>query len=293
MNRFNRIKEYIIDLIKTLQDKYRVVLYNDSTFAEVTQLKLTGMNLFAFVGFAIIVVIGLSFLLFSYTPMKYLIPYDPNVELQQALYNNMLKLDSIETAIETRDMYLENQIRIFMGGVPIDENSDSTKAAKVDPRAFEVSDVERQFRAEIEREERSNLVVLESRENEKDIRKLHFIAPITNGVITNHFNFKDRHIAVDIVSTPDAGILSVLDGTVIEATWTLETGYIIQIQHFNDLISIYKHNSTLLKEVGEKVKAGETIAIIGNTGELTTGPHLHFELWHKGTPLNPEDYIQF
>lgn len=287
------IKAFFNDIGKSLQDKYRLVLYNDSSFAEVVKLRLTRINIFAYLGFFVILIIGLSYLLFSFTPLKYLIPYDPNEELQRDLYLNMEKLDSIEQQIAQRDQYLQNQISIYMGRVPADTKPDTSTQKKVEEEAFEISEAEMEFRQKIEREERHSLAIVDNRDEEQDVSSLHFVPPVTNGMITNRFNMKEKHIAVDIVAEPDAPILSVLEGTVFEATWTLQTGYVIQVQHKNDLISIYKHNSSLLKEVGQKVDAGENIAIIGNTGELTTGPHLHFELWHKGTPLNPEDYIRF
>jgi murein DD-endopeptidase MepM/ murein hydrolase activator NlpD len=112
-------------------------------------------------------------------------------------------------------------------------------------------------------------------------------------VITNSFNPASEHFGIDLVSEPNARISAVMDGTVIFSEWTIQTGYVLFIQHDADLISAYKHNSELLKSKGDRVKAGEAVAIIGNTGELSTGPHLHFELWHNGTPLNPELYIDF
>ena len=103
----------------------------------------------------------------------------------------------------------------------------------------------------------------------------------------------EEHYGVDVVAEQDAGVKSTLRGKVIFASWTAETGNVVVVQHHNELISIYKHNSVLLKKIGDIVKAGEVIAIVGNSGNFTTGPHLHFELWHKGTPVNPEDYISF
>ena len=120
-----------------------------------------------------------------------------------------------------------------------------------------------------------------------------FFTPIT-GIITNHFNLEEGHYGVDIVAESNQTIKAVLEGTVIFAEWTLETGYVIEIQHGNNIISVYKHNAELLKDIGTVVRAGETISIIGNSGELyTSGPHLHFELWHNGKPIDPEKYIIF
>jgi len=124
------------------------------------------------------------------------------------------------------------------------------------------------------------------------LSQIHFFVPV-NGVISNHFNSITDHFGIDLVSGPNSRISAVLNGTVIFSGWTLETGYVIYIQHEADLISAYKHNAELLKNTGDLVNAGEAIAIIGNSGELTTGPHLHFELWHNGTALNPEQYIDF
>jgi murein DD-endopeptidase MepM/ murein hydrolase activator NlpD len=114
-----------------------------------------------------------------------------------------------------------------------------------------------------------------------------------NGIVTNSFKGSENHFGTDIVAGPNEVVKATLDGTIILSTWTIETGNVVQIQHDNDLISVYKHNAEILKNMGKRVKAGEPIAIIGNSGELTTGPHLHFELWYKGKPVNPEEYITF
>ena len=124
------------------------------------------------------------------------------------------------------------------------------------------------------------------------ISQIHFFPPV-KGLVTNSFNSLADHYGTDIVAASNEVVKATLEGTVIMATWTLETGWVIQIQHKNNLISIYKHNAELLKRVGDFVEVGEAIAIIGNSGELTTGPHLHFELWYLGIPLDPEDYISF
>src|SRR5204863_7330192 len=118
----------------------------------------------------------------------------------------------------------------------------------------------------------------------------YFFTPL-NGAITEEFNAKQKHYGVDIVGRPNEAIKSTLDGTVVYAGFTAETGYVIAVQHSNNIFSIYKHNSALLKSIGDYVKAGEVIAIIGNSGELSTGPHLHFELWYNGNPVNPKDYM--
>ena len=125
-----------------------------------------------------------------------------------------------------------------------------------------------------------------------NLGEIHFYTPV-KGIVTSSFDASKNHFGTDIVANPNQVVFACLDGTVISSTWSSEYGYVIQIQHEGNLISAYKHNSELLKKAGTVVKAGESIAIIGNSGELTTGPHLHFELWYAGKALNPEDYINF
>jgi murein DD-endopeptidase MepM/ murein hydrolase activator NlpD len=148
------------------------------------------------------------------------------------------------------------------------------------------------LRVQIEAEGLYNLSVVDTKNDKDNLTRLHFFPPL-KGVVTNPFNAKSGHLGIDVVAPPNEVIVAIADGTVTLSSWTLETGYVIQIQHQNNLISAYKHNSKLLKQSGAQVKAGEAIAIIGNSGELTTGPHLHFEMWHNGTPINPEQYIVF
>jgi len=119
-----------------------------------------------------------------------------------------------------------------------------------------------------------------------------FVAPL-KGIITNEFNFNEKHYGIDVVANTDEVIKALCDGTVVFADWSIEGGYTIGIQHDKNLVSVYKHNAELLHHEGDIVKAGEPIAIIGNGGTTSTGPHLHFELWYKGVPLNPADYISF
>ncbi|NPA45402.1 MAG: M23 family metallopeptidase, partial [Chlorobi bacterium] len=155
---------------------------------------------------------------------------------------------------------------------------------------FETTDLDSIIRAELEA---NNLAVIEQNEKIKEtLNNLHFIVPL-KGIVSDEFDVKKSHFGIDIVPGKNQTVFATLSGTVILSTWSVETGYVIGIQHNWDLISFYKHNSVLLKKVGDRVKSGESIAIVGNSGEETTGPHLHFELWHKGTPTNPRDYITF
>jgi murein DD-endopeptidase MepM/ murein hydrolase activator NlpD len=180
---------------------------------------------------------------------------------------------------------------LFLGEVPAEESSVSEtgiKGHEVEFRSFNADSV---FQDKL-LEERLGLSITKNSKRLPSIENIHFFTPL-RGMITNKFNTKTDHLAIDIVGTVNARISNVLDGTVIFAGWTMDTGHSIYIQHESNIISAYKHNAELLKSVGDRVKAGEVIAIMGNSGELTTGPHLHFELWHNGTALDPETYIDF
>ena len=148
------------------------------------------------------------------------------------------------------------------------------------------------LRLEIESQDQFNLASGISNTISSSISSFYFFTPL-KGAITTKFNTTQKHFGIDIVAGPNEVIKNVLEGTVVIANWTSETGYVIGVQHSNNLFTLYKHNSALLKGVGDYVKAGEVIAIIGNTGEYSTGPHLHFELWYNGSPVNPLDYINF
>ena len=149
-----------------------------------------------------------------------------------------------------------------------------------------------QFRADFEGSELSEITALPivTSTNSYELRDIYLFNPL-DGIVTNGFNPKEDHFGIDIVSKENEPVLSVADGVVVMSSWTLDGGYVIAVQHVGSLISVYKHNSELFKNVGNFVAAGEVIATIGNTGELTSGPHLHLELWHNGNPVNPQEYI--
>jgi murein DD-endopeptidase MepM/ murein hydrolase activator NlpD len=196
--------------------------------------------------------------------------------------------------ISRKDFYLENIRMILRGEVPdqtdYSNNNDSFSSSTTQDITFERSEEDSLFRKQVESEEKFNLSVQQSRN--VSFENTFFFSPI-KGMISNPFGSSQGHYGVDIVSAIGARVSAVMEGVVTFSGWTVETGYVIQVQHPNNLITIYKHNERLLKQVGEVVKAGEAIACVGNSGELTTGPHLHFELWYNGTPLNPQEYITF
>jgi murein DD-endopeptidase MepM/ murein hydrolase activator NlpD len=208
-----------------------------------------------------------------------------------------MKSDSLERVLRVNTFYLQNIRRVINGELPAGNITDTAagmNAAGYDSINLDkISSSEKELRKEVEQDERFSVGTLTHLTAGKStIRGFHFFPPV-KGYITESFNAAEQHYGLDIVAPENEPIKSTLDGIVIFANWTAETGYVMAVQHSNNLISLYKHNSVLLKEEGNYVKAGEVIAIIGNTGELTSGPHLHFELWYNGLPLNPEDYLVF
>jgi murein DD-endopeptidase MepM/ murein hydrolase activator NlpD len=200
----------------------------------------------------------------------------------------------LDYRLKARDkFYLDNIKHILSGQDPVSLVQDVDSVVRPEDISFSKSAYDSVLRKEIEAQEQFALSVNNNKTKNKGIEYLHFFSPLSKGIINNEFDPSTKHFGVDIVSELNEGVKSTLDGTVILATWTLNTGNVIEIQHSNNLISVYKHNAVLLKQEGDKVKAGEVIAIIGNSGEQTTGPHLHFELWSNGTPVNPKDYIVF
>jgi len=279
-------------LFRKLTHKYRMVLLNEDTFEEVGNLRLTRLNLIALVGIILILLVTITYILIAFTSIRELIPGYPDASMRQHIRTNAMKLDSLEYEQSIRDQYFDNLNRIISGDQPELYMNDTSLMA--DPRDinFVRSTNDSLLRQQVEAEEQFRLSVLDDAQDKKQIHDLYFFTPV-NGIITASFNPADDHFGVDLVAEPNAVVKAALDGTVTMSNWTLETGYVIQIQHDYEIITVYKHNATLFKTVGEKVAAGDAIAIVGNSGELTTGPHLHFELWHDRVPLDPVEYIVF
>jgi murein DD-endopeptidase MepM/ murein hydrolase activator NlpD len=275
-----------------LKDKYRLGIYNDTTYEQVFHFRLKGREVLVVIVISIFLLVCLNTFFIAFTPLREFIPGYPNKETRKIMQNNVLKIDSLENELIEWTYYWNNSIRVLSGNSTqiVQNPPDSNVVNKpfVDIRSKQDS----LFRDRIEREERfdfnDNFPVKKS----KNISELHLMTPL-KGKITSKFNAGENHIGVDIVSSPNDVVVATLDGSVIMAEWTLETGNSILIQHSDNIISVYKHNAKLLKKQGSKVKAGDAIAIMGNSGELTYGPHLHFELWLNGVPVDPEQYIAF
>lgn len=273
-----------------INNQYRLTIFNDSTFQSVWSIKLSRLKVFTLVSVASSIIIILVTLLISATGLREFIPGYPDAKQRQMLVDNALKVDSLETELAKRDQFFKGIKAIIEGEIP-EDNIVIDTASELYNVNFNEYNHDSIFQDNILAEQLS-LSIQNNTRKRTELSEIHFYVPV-KGIITNHFNLSSDHFGVDLVSEPNARISTILEGTVIFSGWTLETGYVLYIQHDADLVSVYKHNAELLKTTGEKVKAGEAVAIIGNSGELTTGPHLHFELWHRGNAINPEQYIDF
>lgn len=262
---------------------------NDATFEEKASLTLTRLNVFMAVSSLLVVFFGLTYLALGYTPLKVYLPGQISQDQNQLLLELTYKIDSLEHVLNANDDMLENNMRILR-----DDPDTGMEQAGDDSLFGEVfldpSDEELALREKINSNKDYSLQAGTNQTG--NVLFAPFYTPI-NGLVSARFDPMIDHLATDIVATEDQTVKSVLEGTVVLSSWTPETGNVLAVQHANNLLSIYKHNSVLLKKVGNFVDAGEAIAIVGNSGEYSSGPHLHFELWHKGVALNAEDYMVF
>lgn len=273
--------------------RYRLTVFNDSNLQEVWKIRLTRLDIFAIVGSSVILLVILITILISFTHLREFIPGYPDGTQRMLIQNNALMVDSLRSELEKRDRYFENMRRIISGEAPDDFENEQDASASYENITFTKSLEDSLLRHQIEQEEQYNLSVTDRTIKESKISDLLFFAPM-KGMVTSQFNPLQNHFGTDVVGNQGAVIHATLAGTVIMASWTLDTGYVLQIQHEDNLVSVYRHNAKLLKEVGSHVRAGESIAILGNSGELyTSGPHLHFELWFNGKPIDPEKYVVF
>ena len=279
-----------------LRDKYRLVIMNNETYEERLSFRLSRLNVFLLTVTVSIILITLTIFIIAFTPIREYIPGYLDVNIPGKLYRLEQRADSLERSLRARDLYLQN-IRNIIEGREIVDSIVPVRDAGIDYDSItiESSPEDSMLRAEYEARTKYNLFFYESEDlydGALQISDIVFFIPV-EGIIINKFNLAEKHYGVDIAASTESMIKSVQDGTIIFSDWTSETGHTIAIQHSGNFISLYKHNSTLLKSTGSFVKAGEPIAVSGDSGELTSGPHLHFELWHNGTPVDPEEYMTF
>lgn len=276
--------------VQRWRNKFRFVILNDDTFEEIITLKLSPLNIFVFSVIAIISTIALTTTVIAFTSLKELIPGYASSKLRREAIELALTSDSLQAALERNERYINGVKRILEGEVidtVLKEIEDQDTSATVSLVLSNPSTQDSAFREWVEQENAFTL-----NQGGADLGIPQLISPL-EGIITSSFDNVGGHYAIDIAASANTPIKTCFEGTVIFADWTSETGNIIIVQHENNLISAYKHNSALLKEAGEFVRSGEAIAIIGNSGENSTGPHLHFELWYEGAPIDPQGFIKF
>jgi len=292
-----------------IHGKYRLVIMNEA-FEEKMWFRLSRLNVFVVAGMTVFGLIAGTLFLIAFTPLREFIPGYTRDEIVQLAYQNQMKIDSLETLITSHEKLLFAMNMAFSGEIPFEEireTRDSMIVINPADIVFERSREDDLLREQVERSERFNLAqrprstTAESTDgavhsatsfNTQSISPMLFFVPL-EGTIIADFDAKNKHFGIDITGRVNDVIKAAQSGTVVSANWTIDANYVITIQHENNMLSIYKHNSALLKRVGDFVRAGEPIAFIGNFGEGFKGPILHFELWFQGSPVNPRDYVPF
>jgi murein DD-endopeptidase MepM/ murein hydrolase activator NlpD len=276
------------------RDKYRFSVTNDTTFEEVWRIRITQYNAFLLITSLVFFIIGATAMLIAFTNLREFIPGYPDITMRRNILVSAIRLDSLEKELALRDKYFANLSAIISGNKPVDVYTLVDTTRNYNSITFRNSPEDSALRAQVENEDRYNLTLGPlAPEPVSSLAGLHFFPPV-KGIVSGKFDPPAKHFGTDIVTRPKSPVDAALDGTVIFTGWTMETGFVIEVQHSNNIVSVYKHNAALLKETGDMVRTGEAIAVVGDSGELyTSGPHLHFEIWYKGRPLDPEKHIIF
>ncbi|WP_299054823.1 M23 family metallopeptidase [uncultured Polaribacter sp.] len=277
-------------LKQKLTDKYRLVVLNEDTFEERFSLKLSRLNVFVFGGIFSILLITATILLIAFTPIRDYIPGHSSTALKIKTAKLNFTTDSLKLKIAYLENYTKALLPVLTGEISaeaIDSLAPEQRQQNIDENLLNASKEDSIFREKVESETLFSL-----QKKQPTNVSIVFFAPL-NGTITQNFESNSKHFAVDIAAKKGDPVKATADGTVIFSGWTTETGYVIIIKHAKEYLSVYKHNGNLLKEQGDFVKSGEVIATVGSTGELTTGEHLHFELWNGGYAVNPLNFIDF
>lgn len=276
---------------KKLLHKYRMVVLNEDTFEERFSFRLTKLNVFVAVGLSAILLITLTTILIAFTPLREYIPGYSSAGLKERATNLAYTSDSLQTVLRLNDQYLKSIKDALIGEFDVEQlNRDSILSQPISDLEYQQINrikADSLLREEVAQEDKYNILPTAT-------DNINFsLFPPVKGSVSEPYSVEDKHYAVDIVTTRNSPVKSVADGRVVFAEWTAETGFVLILEHSYGLLSVYKHNASINKSQGDVVRAGEVIATAGNTGELTTGPHLHFELWNEGNPVDPSEYIDF
>lgn len=275
--------------------KYKFVVMNESTLDEKISFQLSRLNVFIAFSLLSILIISFTIIVIGITPLKEYIPGYASIEDNQWIEKNARNIDTLRVTDRQNELWIEN-FRKVIGGEDLSQIDSSmmSKNAEIDYENLkdQKSPADSLLRQQWENNAQYDLIYYPDEGASLNIHQYLFFTPL-KGTVTNGFNAKSRHYGIDVVGVKDQAVKATLEGTVLFSSWTYETGYTLAIQHNDDLISVYKHNSALLKEQGDHIKPGDPVAIVGNTGHQTSGPHLHFELWYRGNPVDPAEFISF
>ena len=282
-------KSFKNKIVNFFNKTFRLVVINDETLEEEGFLKLSRSNIIILASVLLVSAFVISFCIIVYSPLNKHLPGKSSELVQKELVTLALKSDSLASALSISSLYLSNIESIIKGdSINFEYLNDSLSKTDNSEIIFFKSKEDSLLRIRVEREDQSSINLNSQRKSKQFL----FFPPI-EGFISDSFNLKTNHHGIDLVAKTGTKIKSIGEGTVVVSDWNPQTGYVLGIQHSENFISFYKHCSVLLKNVGDIITTGENIAIIGNSGELSSGPHLHFELWKSGTPLDPSLYISF
>ncbi|MBQ8225238.1 MAG: M23 family metallopeptidase [Bacteroides sp.] len=275
---------------KDIKFKYKLTITNENTLEEVVGIYVSKLNGISVLLTVLTVLFLFAALIITYTPLRNYLPGYMNSEVRTQIVENALRVDSLQRLVERQNFYLMNLQDIFRGEVKTDTvtSMDSLLILRAHS-LMERTEREEAFRKKYEETEKYNLTSITTR---PDTEGLIFYRP-ARGMVTAQFDTEKKHFGTDIAAKPGESIVATLDGTVILSTYTAENGYVIEVQHGREFVSVYKQCGPLLKQVGDVVKGGEAIALVGNSSNTTVTPHVHFELWNRGRAVNPEHYIVF
>lgn len=271
---------------------FRLALIDNQSHKQLLTLHFTRTSFFVTIVSILVMLCVAIYSIIAFTPVRTFIPGYPDAVSKRAAIQNAITIDSLQTVIYKWGLYSENLKRVMEGMDPVKIDSLITAGMQEHAAASDIKEIMKRdslLREHVKEEEQFGISARTKRN--LPIEGMHFFSPL-KGVVSQGYD-PIIHPYIDITAPEGSVVKATLDGTVIHAGWSEDTGYTIQLQHEGDIISIYRHNEKLLKKTGDKVTAGSPIALVGNTGEISTGAHLHFELWHKGEAVNPTLYINF
>jgi len=291
-------KSKTVNLKDKMSQSYRIILQKNPNFEEKGTVKFSLLQLYLTLFFGLITLIAIISALIIFTPLKGLIPGYGDLSHPKKIRELSMSLQEMETRIQANETYTTNFMKMLLDSTQTVEDikaqqfSTSVVSAGKIEKVKEDEEIRQEIAFTEKIQQKALLAKSTSASQDIPLERIYFLPPLT-GPISANYEPNKKHYGIDILAPKNTPMKATIDGFVIQADWTMDAGNTIGIQHDNNLLTFYKHNSTLLKKVGDRVKAGEAIAIIGNSGELTDGPHLHFEIWHQGKSIDPADYVEF